>query len=181
MCRRAALVALGLVFLGCPSRPGDLAPAALDAGAAEADAGYDAGGPAPFVPVVTVTWEDGGVATVGARDAIEPPRSVAVRLPRRLKDGRLRLMDHEDKVVASDDSLSADGLGYEIAPAEPLRRGRTYTLLLDAEVGAAVADEAGVALDDWEFAFVIAGDPEPAPAPAKPAAASKAKPKKKRR
>lgn len=172
---------LGVALSGCPSR--DEARSAVDAGVAvEVDAGIDAGtpdaGPQILATVVTANLADGGVVMLEARATIEPPASLTIRLPKRLKDFRIRLMDHQDKLVVSDDALSGDGLEYLVTPAEPLKTGRSYTVLLDAELGPVVTDELGGTFDDWELPFAIAGEIQPDPAPTKP---GKTNPKSKTR
>lgn len=174
-------VALGA--LGCPARD-ESTPPIPDAGSVHEDAGVDAGvadaGPQSLATTVTASFADGGVQTLEPNVVMDLPSSLTLRLPKRLKDFRVRLMDHQDKVVPSDDALSADGLEYLVNPTEPLKTGRRYTVLLDAELGPVVTDEAGATFDDWELPFTIAGDVQPDPAQAK-SAKTGSKPKAKKR
>lgn len=131
--------------------------------------------------MVTVGFADGGAQSLEPNATVEPPVSLTVRLPKRLKDFRVRLMDYQDKIVVSDDALSADGLEYLVTPAEPLKAGRRYSVVLDAELGPIVTDELGGTFDDWELPFTIAGEVQPDPAPQKSGkTGSKSKPKKRR-
>jgi hypothetical protein len=169
-----ALAAVGLVVCGCPEKRAEV----IDAGAvAEVDAGLDAGepfdaGPPPpatLDPVVTVGFADGGVGPLSANAEVDVPRTLTVAIPLKLKDFRLRLMDWRDQVVVSDDELLADGKTLLVTPAEPLKTGRSYTLVLDAELGPVVTDESGRTFNDWELGFRVAGEVQPdKPEPKKP-------------
>jgi hypothetical protein len=173
-------VVFAIAVVACVPKAGS--DAGADAGAsAEALAvdAVDAAVSAPVGPGLEAALPDGGFFVVSVSEPVELPSRLVVRLPVRLRDGRLRLMDWQDKVVPSDDTLSSDGLTYEIVPLEPLKSGRSYTVLLDAEVGGAVTDESGATLDDWALTFTVAGELEPDPAPAK--TASPGKPKRRRR
>lgn len=188
MVSRASLwivgISVALGALGCPARD-ESTPPIPDAGSVQEDAGVDAGvtdaGPQSLATTITANFADGGAQALEPNVAIDAPASLMLRLPKRLKDFRVRLMDHQDKVVTSDDALSADGLEYLLTPAEPLKTGRRYTVLLDAELGPVVTDEAGATFDDWELPFTITGDVQPDLAPAKSAkTGSKSKAKKRR-
>ncbi len=179
---RRWILGLGLLIVAsaCPAGDESVPVSVVDAGTADVDAGQEDAGPAILATVVTAQYADGGVASVEASVTIDPPASLTVRLPRRLKDFRVRLMDHQDKLVVSDDALSADGLEYLVTPAEPLKTGRSYTVQLDAELGTVIVDELGGTFDDWALPFTIAGEVQPEPAPAKSSkTATKAKPKSK--
>ena len=79
------------------------------------------------------------------------------------------MLDFRDQVVVSDDELTPDGRTYVITLSEPLKAGRSYTLVLDAELGPVVTDDSGGTWNDWELAFRIAGEIQPEPgAPKKP-------------
>lgn len=161
---RSVWVVLGLLLAACPAELPK-----FDAGVAlfEIDAGppVDAGPPAPssLEPTVIAAFSDGGSTTVTASSAIDSATALTVSLPIRLKDFRLRLIDHREQVVASDDELMADGRTYVITLPEPLKTGRGYTLVLDAELGPIVTDDSGGTWNDWELAFRIAGDVQPEP------------------
>ena len=58
----------------------------------------------------------------------------------------------------------------------PLKTGRGYNLVLDAELGPIVTDDSGGTWNDWELAFRIAGDVQP-----EPVAGKKPQPKKKKK
>lgn len=173
------LATLGLVVCGCPDKRVE----PIDAGLAEVvDAGHDAGAPvdagppppATLEPVVTVSFKDGGTASLSANAEIDPPGTITIAIPLKLKDFRLRLMDWRDQLVVSDDELRSDGKTLVITPTEPLKTGRSYSLVLDAELGPVITDETGGTFNDWELAFRVAGEVQPEkPEPKK-------KPKKKK-
>lgn len=163
---RSVIVVL-VIVVGLTACPSETARSALDAAAefdAGADAGVliDAGPPAPTTLEPTVVAAlDGGVASLVAQGTIEPTNALTLTLPMKLKDFRVRLLDWRDQVVASDDELMADGLTYVIAFPEPLKTGRSYTLVLDAELGPVVTAESGATFNDWELPFQISGEVVP--------------------
>jgi hypothetical protein len=150
----------------------------IDAGAAEVDAGppiIDAGPPPPssLEPTVLASFRDGGSSPVTAKSEIDAATALTISLPIKLKDFRIRLLDFREQIVTSDDELMADGRTYVITLPEPLKTGRGYSLVLDAELGPIVTDDSGGTWNDWELAFRIAGDVQPEPGAVK-------KPKKKK-
>lgn len=159
------ILAIAILTLGCPEKRVE----PIDAGSPVEDAGVDAGepidaGPPPpatLDPQVIATFADGGVAPLTANAEIEVPKTISVSLAIKLKDFRLRLMDWRDQIVTSDDELLADGKTLLITPTEPLKTGRSYSLVLDAELGPVVTDESGRTFNDWELAFRIAGEVQP--------------------
>jgi hypothetical protein len=173
------LSALAVLLLGCPEQRTERADAgelsAPDSGAGDAGVEpIDAGPPAPTTLGATVTaaLADGGTAAVVANGEFDPPIALTVSLPVQLKDFRIRLMDWRDQVVTSDDELQADGRTLRISLPEPLKTGRSYTLVLDAELGPVVTAQSGRTYNDWELPFRIAGEVQPdkpqKPAPRKP-------------
>ena len=163
---RSVWLVIGLLLTACPA---ELSRPAIDAGVAmiEIDAGspIDAGPPVPssLEPTVVVAFPDGGSSPVTASSTIDAAIALTVSLPIKLKDFRIRLIDFREQVVASDDELMPDGRTYVIALPEPLKTGRGYTLVLDAELGPIVTDDSGGTWNDWELAFRIAGDVQPEP------------------
>lgn len=159
------VLAVAIFALGCPEKRAE----PIDAGLSEVDAGFDAGAPidagppppATLEPVVSLGFADGGTATLTANAEIESPAAITVALPLKLKDFRLRLMDWRDQLVVSDDELLADGKTLLIKPAEPLKTGRSYSLVLDAELGPVITDETGRTFNDWELSFRVAGEIQP--------------------
>ncbi|MDP2271280.1 MAG: hypothetical protein Q8K32_11150 [Archangium sp.] len=174
---RSVWLVIGLLLAACPA---ELPKPVIDAGVAmiEFDAGppIDAGPPLPSSLEATViaAFPDGGTSPVVASSQIEAATGLTVSLPIKLKDFRIRLLDFREQVVASDDELMADGRTYVMALPEPLKTGRGYTLVLDAELGPIVTDDSGGTWNDWELAFRIAGDVQPEPS-------AKKNPKKKRK
>lgn len=160
-----AVTIIAICVSGCPaerSQPGEAPDAAfselIDAGVVDA-------GPATLEPTVSAQLGDGGVLPVAHRSEIDPATALTVTLPRPLKDFRLRLLDHREQVVVSDDELAADGLTYRIVPAKPLQTGRSYQLVLDAELGPVVTDQTGGTFEDWLLEFRILGEVQPDPPP----------------
>ena len=174
---RIGWLGLVVVLAGCPAEVPRALAVVMDAGPVELDAGspIDAGPPPPasLEPVVRASFRDGGFAQVTAKSEIDQATSLTISLPIKLKDFRIRLVDFREQIVVSDDELVADGKTLIITPAEPLRTGREYTLVLDSELGPIVTDDSGGTWNDWELAFRIAGDVQPEPG------ALKRKPKKK--
>jgi hypothetical protein len=158
------ILAAGAVLMACPEKRVE---SIADSGAetdAGADAGaIDAGPPAPVSLEITVATmaTDGGVTELKANAEIEPAKSIQVTLPMKLKDFRIRLLDWRDQLVVSDDELDAAGRTLTITLPEPLKTGRSYSLVLDAELGPVVTDEAGATFNDWELPFRIAGEVVP--------------------
>lgn len=164
------VLAVAVLMLGCPEKRTE----PIDAGQPEIDAGFDAGepidaGPPPpatLEPIVTVGFTDGGTMLIAANAEIELPKTITIAIPIKLKDFRVRLMDWRDQIAASDDELLADGKTLLVTPTDPLKTGRSYTLVLDAELGPIVTDELGRTFNDWDLQFRIAGEVQPdKPAP----------------
>ncbi|MFT3708449.1 MAG: hypothetical protein QM817_12425 [Archangium sp.] len=161
-----AVAAVGFLVCGCPEKRVETIDAGLpeiDAGLADAGEPVDAGPPPPATlePAVTVGFKDAGTATLIANAEIDSPATITIAIPIKLKDFRLRLMDWRDQIVVSDDELMADGKTLLVTPAEPLKTGRSYSLILDSELGPVVTDESGRTFNDWELAFRIAGEVQP--------------------
>lgn len=163
---RSVIVVSGLLLLvGCPAQTVKI-PEVVDAAVAELDAGpIDAGPPVPasLEPTVTAGLPDGGVVAVTAKAELDAPTSLTITLPIKLKDFRIRLLDWRDQLVVSDDELMADGLTYLISLPTPLKTGRPYSLVLDAELGPIVTSEIGGTFNDWELEFRVAGEIVPDP------------------
>lgn len=153
-----AILAAGAVLTACPEKRVE---SIADSGLEPRDAGViDAGHPEPLSLEVTVSavFSDGGVTELKANAEIEPAQSIQVTLPIKLKDFRIRLLDWRDQLVVSDDELDPSGRTLTIALPEPLKTGRSYRLILDAELGPVVTDEAGAIFNDWEMPFRVAGE-----------------------
>lgn len=161
---------LALVLAGCP-KPPVVEP--IDASIAEPDAGVDAGvdaGTQPLGFTIELETTDAGVITgLDAGATIEPLRAITLTFPTALDDARFRVMDWTDSVVPSDDESAVDGgLTYRIVFVQPLKTGRGYSLLIDAETKDTFADERGHQYDELRIPFRVAGDVQPEPgAPAK--------------
>lgn len=157
------------MLMACPSKPGAVDAGPPDSGP-EAEL-VDAGPPAPVVlaPTITAMLIDGGTAQIEADAEIDAVKSLTIALPAGLNDFRLRVLDWRDQVVASDDELLSDGTTYLVTFAEPLKTGRSYQLMIDAELGPVVTTETGATVDDFELRFRVSGEvvPEKAPSSAK--------------
>lgn len=175
---RSTWLGLLLVLMACPADVGKPV-IVVDAGV-EVDAGapVDAGPPPPssLEPTVVASYADGGTAPVTARSEVDAATALTISLPIKLKDFRIRLLDYREQIVVSDDELMADGRTYVITLPAPLKAGRSYNLVLDAELGPIVTDDSGGTWNDWELAFRIAGDVQPEPVAGK----KKPQPKKKK-
>lgn len=167
--RAAVAVTVLVVLSGCPTEkpvevPDAAPPPVIDAGVAEV---VDAGPPAPLRLEFAVTARtDGGedVLTFGeAATEIDPALGFTLTTPVRLKDYRVRLFDWNDQVVPSDDTaeLADGGLTYRIELPEPLKTGRKYSLLVDAELAPEIDDEAGRHYDDVRLELKVRGDVVP--------------------
>lgn len=159
------ILAACAVLTACPEKRVE---AALADSGLEPDAGIDAGvidagptAPASLEITVAAVTRDGGVTELKANAETEPASSIQVTLPIKLKDFRIRLLDWRDQLVVSDDELDPSGRTLTIALPEPLKTGRSYRLILDAELGPVVTDEAGAIFNDWEMPFRVAGEVVP--------------------
>lgn len=171
-----------LVALGCP-KPQETPPDAgspVDAGEL-VDAGLEPvdAGPPTLRFTMRFTFVDGGMLETdqdGAPTqsapgvALDPAQSLTLTFPDPLDDVRVRVMDWTDAVVASDDEAVAPDAGftYRITFAQPLKSGRSYSLLIDSEAHDTFTDSKGHVFDEVRKSFKIAGEVQPEPgAPAK--------------
>lgn len=156
---------LGLLLLsvvvGCPASVREVA--SVDAGGSVvADAG-----PARDGALAFQVWVAGApVVIVGGVVEVDSLSELTLLSPVALADCRVRLFDSADRVLPSDDTaeLTAEGLRYHLRLMEPLTPGRRYTLVVDAQVGPRVLDEAGRSYEDLTLALQV----RPRPAPATP-------------
>jgi hypothetical protein len=156
----------------------DWADAGTDAGLA-----FDAGPPEPAALAfrLAVVSLDGGLAVFddafdgGVR--VEPARALELSSPVGLSGVRVRLLDGDDAVVPSDDTLETSDAGfrYRIELAQPLKTGRSYSVLVDAETADVFTDTFGRSSAEWRLPLRVLGEVQP-----EPGATSK-KAKKKRR
>ncbi len=152
---------LGVVLLaGCPKPP---VIESADASVPEFDAGVDAGVETrPVVlgfAIVLETVDAGSMTGLDAGSTIEPLRAITLTFPSALDDARFRVMDWTDSVVPSDDESTVDGgLTYRIVFVQPLKTGRSYSLLIDAETKDTFADERGHPSDELRIPFRILGE-----------------------
>jgi hypothetical protein len=179
------VVVLALALAACP-KPSE-PTAVVDAGAPAPvfDAGVDAGAAPPVAVELALTargiFPDGGSTPIdfqpGTRPLVDPLVELELTVRPQLKNYRVRLFDDADKVVESDDEADdpvADQLSYRIKLQAPLKTGRHYALVLDAQTGEAIVDRAGLKHPDQRFELQVSGEKE------RPAGA-KAPKKKKRR
>jgi hypothetical protein len=172
---RLNLVAALVVLSACPSPKTTIE---LDAGLADAaiDAGLDSGTAIDAGPVdasvafaVTLRAEsDAGVVTelefVAGATSIDAVQNLEVLTSVELRDYRIRLYDWADQIVASDDLVTVDGgISYRIGLLAPLRPGRTYSLVIDADLGTTMLDPVGRPLDDVRLTLNVRGDVQPEP------------------
>lgn len=158
------------MLAGCPKPQ---VVEAVDASVPEVDAGVDAGmdsgSEALGFAIELETIDAGSIAGLDAGTTIEPVRAITLTFPSALDDVRFRVMDWNDAVVPSDDESTVDGgLTYRIVFVQPLKTGRSYSLLIDAETKDTFADERGHQYDELRIPFRISGDVQSEPgAPAK--------------
>lgn len=177
---RALPIGLVLVLIsGCPKPSPDVP---IDAGLVPAV--VDAGPPPPpaLERWITIEQLDAGVAQFDFADAgtseLEPITAITLRTNTELTDVRVRLFDWSDAIVASDDEQHSSDAGFEyrLVPLQPLKRGRGYQFVVDAESQDRFRDGAGRDYDEWRLPIRIVGDVE-----IDPAAPSKKRPKSKKR
>ncbi len=166
--RRWAVMTGALLWLGCPTPVG--APdASADAGPAQPtpiDAGVPDAGPAQLQFSLTSSVVDGGTALVDVIEGhalLDPSNALELKLPSPLLDARIRLMDSSDAVVESDDQAIASdaGFSYRIGLLQPLKGGRRYSLLIDAETQDTFSDEAGHQFDEVRVELQVSGEVQP--------------------
>ncbi len=163
---------LAVSLLACPAaHQGSTDAMVVDAGP---ELEPDAGPPGPMDLSLTVTAND-GVLEVLEGSSVDAVRSLELRFPVRLKDFRVRLLDWQDKIVPSDESLTEDGLGWIIRPTAPLKSGRAYVVKVDAELGPEISDESGGTWTDWALSFQLSGELQPEPSTKQPANKKKRK------
>jgi hypothetical protein len=140
----------------------------IDASVSEVDAGVDAGFDAGALPlefsIELETVDGGSLAGLDAGVTVDPLRAITLTFPVALDDVRFRVMDWNDAVVPSDDESSADGgLTYRIVFVQPLKSGRTYSLLIDAETKDTFADDRGHEYTERRIPFRVSGHPQAEP------------------
>ncbi len=176
--RFVPFVVLVLLVAACPSRTslpdaGDVGPADAaignDAGAPDAGAD-DAGTPDASVAFFVALFAevDGGallpVDLVQSSATIDAVQTLQVQTSVDVRDYRVRLFDWAEQIVPSDDVASLDaGLTYRIGLLQPLRPGRTYSLVIDADLGPTMVDATGRPLDDVRLSINVRGEIQPEP------------------
>ncbi len=189
MVRRSFFLVVAVGLAGCPEKPApDAAVAAPAAEPPDAAVAQDAGLPADAGPPplgelairLAAVLVDGGVVELApalGKVELDAARSLELELGAPLTDYRVRLFDWADQIVPSDDTAHAAdaGIAYRLVPVQPLRTGRRYSLVIDAQLGPQLTDALGRGYDDVRLELVVRGVLEPEPArPGK-------KPSKKRR
>jgi hypothetical protein len=164
--RRSALPALFVCALAACPKP----ISAPDAGAPPVDAGapVDAGPPPPpaLAFSVQLTLPDGGGAQLpiepGSRPLVDPPAAMGIASNLPLRNYRMRVFDDADRVVPSDDQEedTAQRSEYRIRFSEPLKTGRRYALVVDAQSGDTFSDSSGRAHPDVRMEFQTSGERE---------------------
>lgn len=160
-----------LLVLGsaCPASQPPVPPNVL-----VADSGTDAGEPVDAgLPSLTfrlaISFIDGGQLDVDLGDAgvvsLEPATSLTLTSPIPLLGTRVRLLDWTDAVVAGDDELDVSDAGfrYRIRTLQPLKSGRGYSLLIDAESVEQFTDGFGRTHDELRVPLRVAGEVQPEP------------------
>jgi hypothetical protein len=170
-------VAVLVLLTACPSRSpkstevdAGLADAAIEVDAGAGDAGVDAGALDASVAFAVALFveTDGGmldpVDLVQSAATIDVAQVIQVQTSVDLRDYRVRLFDWAEQIVPSDDVATRDGgLSYRIGLLQPLRPGRTYTLVIDADLGPTMVDPNGRPLDDVRLSLSVRGEIQPEP------------------
>ncbi len=179
MSRATVAFAVVMALVGCPGATKPIATdvvvdagqssLAIDAGAAEVDAGVADAGPvhSKLRFTLELSIDDGGAEVAeqnleGAPIEVGPLRGLSVTSVA-LRDYRIRVIDSADQVVPSDDwaAVLAGGLKYSMGFVQPLKPGRTYYLTIEAQNGAQLLDVTGKPWDDVRLPLRGRGDPEP--------------------
>jgi hypothetical protein len=155
------------LLAGCPQAVAPEIAGRVDSGL-EAALVVDAG-PPPLPPLtfqLVATFVDGGLSRLDALDAgvtVEPTRALELTSPVGLAGVRVRLLDWADAVVPSDDQLetSDGGFRYRLELTQPLKSGRTYSLLVDGESADQFSDVFGRDHEPCRVPLRILGDLEP--------------------
>jgi hypothetical protein len=135
------------------------------------DAGVADAGPPPKVELalrVTGALPDGGTVEAdfeagGGTAEVEAVGGLRVLANLPLSNYRIRLLDEADKVVASDDRAETvdEGLDYRIGLLAPLRPGRRYALVVDAQSGPMIMDTTGREHGELRLELLVSGEREP--------------------
>lgn len=175
-----------LVALGCPKPVAEVPDAStevpLDAGDAT-DAGAEPvdAGPETLRFTLSFALADGGTLEADHDTAqplqLDPASTLTLTFPSPLEDARVRVMDWTDAIVASDDEATAEpdaGFTYRITFSQPLKSGRSYSLLIDSEAHETFSDARGHVFDEVRLSLKVSGQVQP-----EPGAATKKKKRKK--
>jgi len=157
----AAALALGSACRPVLPSPPDAGPT-LDAGP------VDAGPPPPpaLALIVRAMTGDGGTLELpldaAAPSVLDPTSDFEVWANAPLKNYRVRVFDDAERVLPSDDTANdADGQTlYRLHLSQPLRPGRRYALLLDAQSGPLLLDGFGRSHGDVRVEFKTSGERE---------------------
>jgi hypothetical protein len=150
-----------LFVCGCPVRT----HLPEDAGEPQ-DSGVPDAGPPELVFGLRVSFADGGEGELpvepGSRPVVDPPVSLELTASAVLRNYRVRTFDEGDRIVPSDDrATEADGgTRYSIRFVDPLKPGRRYALVVDAQTGATFSDAFGREHADVRVGFVTSGERE---------------------
>lgn len=179
--RASFALLIAIAVLGCPKPDPSVPDAALEVDAGLADAGLEPVDAGPPELRYTLTFEaaDGGETEFdqGTKAGIElePVKALRFVFPAPLDDVRFRVMDWTDAVVPSDDEAASPadaGYEYRIVLTQPLKTGRSYSILIDSESHDTFSDVHGNAYDELRLSLKIRGEIQPEPG---------ASPKKKKR
>ncbi|HZX43994.1 MAG TPA: hypothetical protein VFE93_19300 [Myxococcaceae bacterium] len=163
------VVKLCAVVLSATGCPGTSPPPLPEAGpvAAAPDAG-------PIVPLaldLLVALPDGGTerhALLGLETPLVfPSRQLLVESNRPLHNARIRVLDEQDRALASDDvpEQTPTALRYHIDLLQPLDPGHRYAVLVDAQSGATFDDGSGKEVPEQRLEFRTSGERERARPP----------------
>ncbi len=180
MTLRSLTLTAALTLAACRAAPSE----PVDAGAPSSLADAAALPEPPFQLTLTLrgVLPDGGTSEVelgtSAPPIVAPAERLEVLANAALKDYRIRLFDDADRALISDDAPEelAEETRYLISLTAPLKQGHRYTLVLDSQSGAAIADTHGRTHRDRRLPFIVSGEKEKeksSPAPGRGGAKSK--------
>jgi hypothetical protein len=103
----------------------------------------------------------------GEQPVMDPTSALELTTNRIVRNYRLRVLDEADRVMASDDVPEElpQGIRYTLRFLTGLRPGSSYAIVLDAQSGATMTDDAGAPLPPLRVGLEISGEKEKAPPP----------------
>ena len=153
-----------LISVACSRQRASTTP---DAGGPPADASTGPISPAFHLSLRTLD-DDGGFSPELAfepdiRPLVDPVSQLELSTNAPMHDYRIRLFDEAERVVESNDQLTEleTGVSYRLSVLEPLKAGRNYALVIDAERGDSIKWADGGNAPDQRLEFQVSGAKAP--------------------